>query len=217
MDGRIDSLCVKNGAKGTYLTAAVQRCCGGVTLFLDGAALFLQRCCAEKALRWHVRFRLFTFADPSVETCVFSLTYGCIGGTCTFRSLTCKESRTSDPQQIFSVTGRAKFQFSELGEPCTFRELDTGNLRPPQQFDVSFVCCGIGFVRIADFFCILYLSLKNCKLYGSTYRTYPPLPICNDHCLCSESQGVRRQVRWGGRDIGTVSHVSGKAMDRFQC
>jgi len=32
---------VKNGAKGTYLTAAVQRCCGGVALFLDGAALFL--------------------------------------------------------------------------------------------------------------------------------------------------------------------------------
>src|SRR6266566_187644 len=39
---------VKNGAKGTYLTAAVQRCCGGVALFLDGEALFLQRCCAEK-------------------------------------------------------------------------------------------------------------------------------------------------------------------------
>src|SRR6266699_1795479 len=96
---------VKNGAKGTYLTAAVQRCCGGVALFLDGAALFLQRCCDEKALRWHVRFRLFTFADPSVGTCVFSLTYGCIGGTCTFRSFTCKESRTPDPQQIFSVTG----------------------------------------------------------------------------------------------------------------
>ncbi len=38
---------------------------------------------------------------------------------------------------------------------------------------------------------------------------------CNDHCLCSESQGVRRQVRWGGCDIGTVLRVSGKAMDRF--
>src|SRR6266699_675731 len=72
---------------------------------------------------------------------------------------------------------RAIFQFSELDEPYTFRELDTGNLRPPQQFDVSFVRYGIGFVRIADFFYILYLSLKNCKLYGSTYLTYPPLPI----------------------------------------
>ncbi len=22
-------------------------------------------------------------------------------------------------------------------------------------------------------------------------------PVCNDHCLCSESLDVRRQVRWG--------------------
>jgi len=28
---------------------------------------------------------------------------------------------------------------------------------------------------------------------------------------------VRRQVRRGGCDAGTVSRVSGKAMDRFQC
>ena len=28
---------------------------------------------------------------------------------------------------------------------------------------------------------------------------------------------MRRQVRWGGCDIGAVSRVSGKAMDRFQC
>ncbi len=40
---------------------------------------------------------------------------------------------------------------------------------------------------------------------------------CNDHCLCSESLDVRRQVRWDGCGIGTVSRVSGKAMDRFQC
>ncbi len=40
---------------------------------------------------------------------------------------------------------------------------------------------------------------------------------CNNHCLCSESQGVWRQVRWGGCGTGTVSRVSGKAMDRFQC
>ena len=39
---------------------------------------------------------------------------------------------------------------------------------------------------------------------------------CNDHCLCSESLGVRRQVRWGGCGIGTMLRVLGKAMDRFQ-
>src|SRR6266699_6211590 len=39
---------------------------------------------------------------------------------------------------------------------------------------------------------------------------------CNDHCLCSESRDVRRQVRWGGCSTGIVSCMSGKAMDRFQ-
>ena len=41
--------------------------------------------------------------------------------------------------------------------------------------------------------------------------------MCNDHCLCSESLGVRRQVRWGGCNIGAMSCISGKAMNRFQC
>ena len=41
--------------------------------------------------------------------------------------------------------------------------------------------------------------------------------VYNDHCLCNESQGVRRQVRLGGCDIGIVSRISGKTMDRFQC
>ncbi len=41
--------------------------------------------------------------------------------------------------------------------------------------------------------------------------------LCNDHCLCSESQDVRRQVRWGGGGTGTMSCVLGKAVDRFQC
>ena len=44
-----------------------------------------------------------------------------------------------------------------------------------------------------------------------------PDNTCNDHCLCSESLGVRRQVRWGGCSTGTMSRVSGKAIDRFQC
>jgi len=36
---------------------------------------------------------------------------------------------------------------------------------------------------------------------------------CNDHCLCSESLGVRRQVRWGGYNVARVR----ERMDRFQC
>ncbi len=48
-------------------------------------------------------------------------------------------------------------------------------------------------------------------------RQHHLLRFCNDHCLCSESRDVRRQVRWGGCGAGTTSRVSGKAMDRFQC
>src|SRR6266566_7092161 len=55
-----------------------------------------------------------------------------------------------------------------------------------------------------------------CRSYGVCFRLELE-PSCNDHCLCSGSQGVRRQVRWGGCGIGTVSRVLGKAMDRFQC
>ncbi|SRR6266566_6868071 len=40
--------------------------------------------------------------------------------------------------------------------------------------------------------------------------------VCNDHCLCSEGLGVRRQVRWAGCGAGTASRVSGKTMDRFR-
>ncbi len=50
------------------------------------------------------------------------------------------------------------------------------NLRPPQQLGISFVDCGISFTRIADFFYILYRSLKNYKVCGFDF-TYLLLPI----------------------------------------
>ena len=72
--------------------------------------------------------------------------------------------------------GYAKFWFFELNETCTFRELNTGNLRPLQQFGIFFVYYRIGFVWIADFFCILYAFLKKLHLYEID-RTYPLEPI----------------------------------------
>src|SRR6266699_6033474 len=57
-----------------------------------------------------------------------------------------------------------------------FSGTHTEDLRPPQQFGISFVDCGIGFVRIADFFCISYAFLKKLCLYGFDL-TYPPLLI----------------------------------------
>ena len=39
----------------------------------------------------------------------------------------------------------------------------------------------------------------------------------NDYCLCNESLDMQRQMRWGECNIDTMSCVSGKIMDRFQC
>src|SRR6266566_5512851 len=70
-----------------------------------------------------MRFRLLTFAGPFVGTCVFSATCGRTGGTCTFRQLTCqKNSEHPAPSQFSMRHGCARFQFSKLGESCTFRE-----------------------------------------------------------------------------------------------
>ena len=38
---------------------------------------------------------------------------------------------------------------------------------------------------------------------------------CNDHCLCSESQGVRRQVRWGGAALVQCRIYQGKQWTGF--
>jgi len=58
--------------------------------------------------------------------------------------------------------------------------LSRHNFRLSQQLGISFVDCRISFVRIADFFYILYLSLKYCKLRFRFYLssiTYPLIPI----------------------------------------
>ena len=59
------------------------------------------------------------------------------------------------------------------------------NLKSPQQLGISFIDCRISFVRIVDFFYILYFFLKNCKFVASTLpifhslssNTYPLEPI----------------------------------------
>src|SRR6266566_3447075 len=59
-------------------------------------------------------------------------------------------------------------------------------------------------------------TLKHYYKFNPT-STKATTPICNVHCLCNEGLSVWRQMRWGGYDTGTVSRVSGKAMNRFQC
>src|SRR6266566_6688109 len=113
---------VKNGAKGTYLTAAVQRCCGGAALFLGGAALFLQRCCIEKrcsgtcvfgCLRLRARLLERAFFRPRAAAPVECARSGCSRA---------KDFEHPAPSQFLVRHGCARFRFSELSESCTFRE-----------------------------------------------------------------------------------------------
>ncbi len=75
----------------------------------------------------------------------------------------------------------ANFQCTTSAFNSNFRiqwnvHLSRYNLKPPQQLGISFVDCKIDFVRIADFFYILYLLLKKLQIY-SFDPTYPSLPI----------------------------------------
>src|SRR6266699_5189781 len=98
-------------------------------------------------------------------------------------------------QGISNSRPPANFQYTTDALNSNFRirrnvYLSRHNLKPPQQLDISFIDCEISFIRIADFFCILYLPLKKLQIYGfdPTYllkpilqnlssRTYPPEPI----------------------------------------
>src|SRR6266699_3421250 len=119
-----------------------------------------------------MRFRLLTFADP-------------FGGTCVFAYVRPHRWNVHVPvvhmQRISNSRPPANFQCITGAFNSNFRirrnaHLSRHNLRPPQQLDISFVDCRISFVRIVDFFYILYLSLKNYKVCGFD-STYLPIPI----------------------------------------
>jgi len=82
-----------------------------------------------------VVFRLLTFADPIVETCVFRLRTVfrlCAAVPVEYvRSgrLHAKNFELLTYSQFLVQYRCARFWFFELGEMCTFRELNTGNLR----------------------------------------------------------------------------------------
>ncbi len=121
----------------------------------------------------------------------FSAMRGRTGGTCTFRQLTCqKKFWTSGSQPIFYTPRMRPISIFWIRRIVHFSGTYTGSFKPPQQFDIFFVDCRIGFVRIADFFYILYAFFKKLYLYGFdliylplpilqnlSFRTYPPEPI----------------------------------------
>ncbi len=154
---------------------------GGVALFLGGVTLFLQRCFTEKRCGGTYVFNCLHLRTRSVERAFFAYM---------------RPHRWNiyvpvvHIQRISNSRPPANFQCTTSAFNSNFRirrnaHLSKYNLRPLQQLDISFVDCGIGFIRIVDFFCILYLFLKNCKFAASTlsilyylsFNTYPSKPI----------------------------------------
>src|SRR6266699_6556436 len=98
-------------------------------------------------------------------------------------------------QRISNSRSSANFQCTTDAFNSNFRirrnmHFSKHNLRPLQQLGISFTDCKISFVRIDDFFCILYRSLKNYQVCGFdpiypllpilqylSSKTYPPEPI----------------------------------------
>ena len=122
-----------------------------------------------------MRFRLLTFADPFVGTCVFRLrTVFRLRAAAPVERARSGRSRAKNFElpthsQFLVQHGCARFWFFKLGETYTFRELNTGNLRPLQQFGIFslFIAGRVSFESLI-FSAFYTLSLKNCIYTKST-------------------------------------------------
>ncbi len=164
----------------------VQHCCNSITLFLDNIALFLQRCFTKKRCSGIYVFGCLRLQTRSVEHAFFAY-------------IRPHRWNVHVPvvymQRISNSRPSANFQYTTNAFNSIFwirrnMHFSKHNLRPLQQLGISFVNCRINFARIADFFCILYCSLKNYKVcsFDPTYpllfilqylssKTYLPEPI----------------------------------------
>ncbi len=135
-------------------------------------ALFLQRCFIEKRCGGTCVFGCLRRWTRSVERAFFAYV---------------RPHRWNMHVSIVHVQGisnsrpPANFQCTTGAFNSNFRirrnvYFSRYNLRPLQQLGISFVNCGINFIRIVDFFYILYLLLKKLQVYGFDF-TYLPLPI----------------------------------------
>ncbi len=148
--------------------------------------LFLQRCFTEKRCGGTCVFGCLHLQTRSVERAFFAY-------------IRPRRWNVHVPvvhvQRISNSRPQANFQCTTDVFNSNFRirwniHFSRYNFRPLQQLGISFVDCGISFARIADFFYILYCSLKNYKVYSFdptylplsifqylSFKTYPPEPI----------------------------------------
>ncbi len=134
--------------------------------------LFLQRCFIEKRCGGTCVFGCLRLQTRSVERTFFAY-------------IRPRRWNVHVPvvhmQRISNFRPPANFQYTTNAFNSNFRirwniHFSKHNLKPLQQLRISVIDCGISFVRIVNFFYILYCSLKKLQIY-SFNPTYPPLPI----------------------------------------
>ena len=150
-------------------------------MFLNGITLFLQRCFIEKHCSGICIFGCLHLQIRSVEHTffVYIRPYRWNVYIPVVNVQRISNSRSSANFQC--TTGVFNFNF-RIRRNVHFSRY---NLKPLQQLGISFINCRISFVRIVDFFYILYLFLKNYKFLASTlpifhylfFNIYPLKPI----------------------------------------
>src|SRR6266699_2668072 len=136
-------LIVKIGLKAPiYLTAAVQRYCSGVALFLGGVTLLLQRCFIEKRCGGTCVFGCLCLRTRSVERAFFAYVRPHRWNV-HVPVVHMQRISNSRPPANFQCTTSA-FNFNFLIRRNVY--FSKYNFRLPQQLGISFVDCGISFI-----------------------------------------------------------------------
>ncbi len=134
--------------------------------------LFLQRCFIEKRCGGTCVFGCLRLRTRSVKRAFFAYVRPCRWNVHVPVVHMQRISNSRPPANFQCTTGIFNSNFRIRRNMHFSRH----NLRPLQQLGISFVDYGISFAWIADFFYILYRSLKNYKVC-SFDSTYPPLSI----------------------------------------
>src|SRR6266566_1559512 len=174
---------VKTGLKDTYLTASVSRCCSGLTLFLGGATLFLQRCCTEKHCGGTCVFGCLRLRVRLLERAFFGHVRPHRWNVHVPAAHVLKNFEHPAPSQFSMRHGCARFHFSELSESCTFQEHIPEASGRCNNSTFSLLIAGSVLFELLIFSIFHTLSLKN---YIYTVSNSPILQNLSSSTDCME-------------------------------
>ncbi len=137
-------------------------------------------------MRWHIRFRLLTFAGPFVGTYVFRPHAAVPVERARSGNSHAKNFEYPAPSQLSIRHGCVRFQFFELDESYTFRKRIPEALNRCNNSVFPLLIVGSVSFESLIFSELYILSLKKLYLYGFdlepilqnlSFRTYPLEPI----------------------------------------